>query len=643
MEVKNRKKYLVTGGAGFIGSNIAKTLEAQGHEVTVLDDFQKNGHFKNLIGVKGDVIAADLFKAVPTDMYFDAIFHEAAITDTTVMDQKAMMEQNVEAFKNLLAYAAENEIKKVIYASSAATYGNGPVPNVETQPTHPENVYGFSKVIMDNVARQFAEDNNDMTIIGLRYFNVYGPGESFKGKMASMVYQLYNQMKAGQRPRVFKNGEQQRDFVYVKDIVKIMIPVAFQSIIAFVATQVDSLMLGRLDPNGLTATNYANQVYFITSGVISGAAAGANVLASQYYGKGEREKIKTVLYYALLIGVGFALLVTIACQLFPEAVVGIWAKDPELISAGARYLKVASLYFVAYAISTIINQTLRSVRIIRPATIFSFIAFGINAFLNWCLIFGNLGLPRLEYEGAAIATIIARVIECLLVLWFLRFKVKEIDFSQFKLFLQKSLPVSASEFLWTFGDSIVLSFVAALSIDKQFAYSTYSLFGQVCFIFMGGAISAAAILTGNYIGNGQDLNPLFKVLKKVGLAISAFNVLAIFLVSFLVPVIYDITPDYASTVRSVFWAGMIIEAYRARMCMDLSGILRGCGDVNFCFLNDVLFIWLWTVPISWLILKTNLPFWLCFIVIKSDQIIKYFTSEWRIKYLMKKGIKPVID
>lgn len=216
-----KKKYLVTGGAGFIGSNIAKTLEAQGHEVTVMDDFSKNGHFKNLIGFKGDVIAADCFKFMPRDMYFDAIFHEAAITDTTVMDQKAMMEQNVEAFKNVLAFAAENEIKKVIYASSAATYGNGPVPNVETQPTHPENVYGFSKVIMDNVARQFAEDNNDMTIIGLRYFNVYGPGEYFKGKMASMVFQLYNQMREGKRPRVFKFGEQQRDFVYVKDIVKI--------------------------------------------------------------------------------------------------------------------------------------------------------------------------------------------------------------------------------------------------------------------------------------------------------------------------------------------------------------------------------------------------------------------------------------
>ena len=221
METKNRKKYLVTGGAGFIGSNIAKTLEAQGHEVTVLDDFAKNGNFKNLIGFKGDVITADLFEQVPEDLYFDAIFHEAAITDTTVMDQKAMMEQNVEAFKNLLHFAADNGIKKVIYASSAATYGNGPVPNVETQPTHPENVYGFSKAIMDNVARQFAGENHDMTIIGLRYFNVYGPGEYYKGKMASMIYQLYLQMKEGKRPRVFKMGEQQRDFVYVKDIVKI--------------------------------------------------------------------------------------------------------------------------------------------------------------------------------------------------------------------------------------------------------------------------------------------------------------------------------------------------------------------------------------------------------------------------------------
>jgi len=214
-----QKKYLVTGGAGFIGSNIAFTLQNQGCDVTVVDDFS-SGNFKNLSGFKGDVIAANLFEELPEDDYFDAIIHEAAITDTKVMDQKLMMQINVEAFKNVLSYAADNEIKRVVYASSAATYGNGACPMNVSQTPAPENVYGFSKAIMDNVAREFANENQDMKIVGLRYFNVYGPGEYYKGKMASMMFQLYNQMKAGQNPKIFRAGEQERDFVYVKDVVK---------------------------------------------------------------------------------------------------------------------------------------------------------------------------------------------------------------------------------------------------------------------------------------------------------------------------------------------------------------------------------------------------------------------------------------
>ncbi|MDR0291660.1 MAG: ADP-glyceromanno-heptose 6-epimerase [Elusimicrobium sp.] len=215
----DKKKYLVTGGAGFIGSNIAFELQKQGHEVTIMDDFSAS-NFKNLLGFKGDVIAADIFKFMPEDVYFDAIFHEAAITDTTVHDQKRMMEINVEAFKNVLCFAAANEIKRVVYASSAGTYGQNPCPMTESQTPMPENIYGFSKAVMDNVARDFAADHRDMVIVGLRYFNVYGPGEYYKGHIASMMYQLYNQMSSGKRPRIFKMGEQMRDFVYIKDIVK---------------------------------------------------------------------------------------------------------------------------------------------------------------------------------------------------------------------------------------------------------------------------------------------------------------------------------------------------------------------------------------------------------------------------------------
>ena len=215
----SKKKYLVTGGAGFIGSNLAFELINQGHEVTIVDDFS-SGNFKNLVGFPGDVIAADVFECIPVDAHFDAIFHQAAVTDTDIHDQKFMMEMNVEAFKNVLEYAIEAGIKRVIYASSAATYGNSDCPMHITQTPKPENVYGFSKAIMDNVARCYAESNRDMVIVGLRYFNVYGPGEYYKGKTASMIYQLYNQMARGQNPKVFKMGEQERDFIYIKDIIK---------------------------------------------------------------------------------------------------------------------------------------------------------------------------------------------------------------------------------------------------------------------------------------------------------------------------------------------------------------------------------------------------------------------------------------
>ncbi len=214
-------RILITGGAGFIGSNLAKKLSTDSdNRIIVIDDFS-TGNFKNLVGFNGDVIATDVCEIGWWEKvgYVDVIFHQAAITDTTVMDQKRMMEVNVEGFRNILNFAVKYDVGKVIYASSAAVYGNSSCPMKEDQTPTPQNIYGFSKAVMDNVAREFYERYPKMRIIGLRYFNVYGPGESFKGKFASMVYQLYLQMKNGKRPRIFKYGEQMRDFVYVKDVI----------------------------------------------------------------------------------------------------------------------------------------------------------------------------------------------------------------------------------------------------------------------------------------------------------------------------------------------------------------------------------------------------------------------------------------
>ena len=216
------KRYLVTGGAGFIGSNVAFALaEERKAGVVVLDDFS-SGNYKNLAGFGGDVVADSILSREWFGRVgrVDAVFYQAAVVDTTETDQRRMMAVNVDGFRNVLEFAAQAGVKRVVYASSAAVYGNSACPMREDQGTTPENVYGFSKAVMDNVAREWAAEHKDMTLVGLRYFNVYGPNEYYKGKMASMIYQLYRQMQAGKRPRIFKFGEQTRDFVYVKDLVR---------------------------------------------------------------------------------------------------------------------------------------------------------------------------------------------------------------------------------------------------------------------------------------------------------------------------------------------------------------------------------------------------------------------------------------
>jgi ADP-L-glycero-D-manno-heptose 6-epimerase len=218
------RNLIITGGAGFIGSNLTLALQEKFPDarLTVIDDF-RSGTFKNLAGYRGDFVAENLATLDWQEKFggekFDAIFHLASITDTTLHEQFVQVHDNVESFRRLLNFARPSKTR-IIYASSAATYGAASEASIESNGTVPANVYAFSKVIMDNIARRAAAEAPDWIIIGLRYFNVYGPREAHKGVPASMVYHLAQQMKAGQRPRIFKHGEQKRDFIYVKDAVE---------------------------------------------------------------------------------------------------------------------------------------------------------------------------------------------------------------------------------------------------------------------------------------------------------------------------------------------------------------------------------------------------------------------------------------
>ncbi len=229
------KTILITGGAGFIGSNLAFWFQENvpSAKVVVFDLFRTGetfdngnlksfGHYKNLLGFRGEIIAGDITKQEDLqrlrDFRFDVIFHEAAVSDTTVYDQHLMMQTNLNAFKDLLKMAKEMGAA-MVYASSGATYGNAPAPQTVGR-EEPANIYGFSKLAMDHLAYEWMK-KSDLPIVGLRYFNAYGPREFYKNKTASMVLQFGHQILSGQSPRLFEGSERiLRDFVYIDDIVQ---------------------------------------------------------------------------------------------------------------------------------------------------------------------------------------------------------------------------------------------------------------------------------------------------------------------------------------------------------------------------------------------------------------------------------------
>ena len=224
---------IVTGGAGFIGSNIVKGLNDRGrNDILIVDDLTEMVKFKNIQGLKAldymdkDIFAAKLAAGKFDNEQIDVIFHEGACSDTMEYNGKYMMENNFEYTKTLMHFALKKKIQ-LIYASSASTYGSGKHGFIE-KPACEEalNVYAFSKLFFDNYARRYF-DAAESQLVGLRYFNVYGPQENHKGKMASMIFQMFNQWKAEGKVKLFEgfdgygNGEQTRDFIYVKDVVKV--------------------------------------------------------------------------------------------------------------------------------------------------------------------------------------------------------------------------------------------------------------------------------------------------------------------------------------------------------------------------------------------------------------------------------------
>jgi ADP-L-glycero-D-manno-heptose 6-epimerase len=227
-------RVVVTGAAGFIGSNIVKGLNARGiHDIIAVDDMTQGDKFRNLADLKiADYVDLDLFYDLFAKGFFgkvEAVFHEGACSDTMEADGKYMMDNNYTLSCGLFN-ACQERGTRLLYASSAAVYGGSDTFREAPEFEHPLNVYGYSKLLFDQrMRRECGEDfkRSKRQVAGFRYFNVYGPREQHKGRMASVAFHEYNQFRAEGKVKLFSGyggyaaGEQQRDFVFVDDVVAV--------------------------------------------------------------------------------------------------------------------------------------------------------------------------------------------------------------------------------------------------------------------------------------------------------------------------------------------------------------------------------------------------------------------------------------
>jgi ADP-L-glycero-D-manno-heptose 6-epimerase len=227
-------RYVVTGAAGFIGSNIVKGLNARGEDdIIAVDDLTQGDKFRNLADLRiADYVDADAFYDAFADGYFgsvEAVFHEGACSDTMETDGKYMMDNNYTLSCGLFR-ACQQRGARLLYASSAATYGGSATFRETPEFERPLNVYGYSKLLFDQRMRREcgpAFDRVQHQVVGFRYFNVYGPREQHKGRMASVAFHQFNQFRETQKVKLFADyggygpGEQMRDFVFVDDVVAV--------------------------------------------------------------------------------------------------------------------------------------------------------------------------------------------------------------------------------------------------------------------------------------------------------------------------------------------------------------------------------------------------------------------------------------
>lgn len=423
---------------------------------------------------------------------------------------------------------------------------------------------------------------------------------------------------------------------FIRKLFTLALPIGIQNLLGSSLSFVDTLMIGQLGVNQIAGVGLGNQIYFLVSLIFFGTCSGASIFISQFFGARKTRSIQKVMMIAFVIVIFGALVFSVSSIFFPEFLLGLFTPDLAVIETGRQYLVVVGVSYIFSALSFVISTTMRSTGNAKTPLMISFFSLGTDAVLNWILIFGLGPIPRMEVYGAALATVIARLLELILLTisarrkrspacFHLKTALEDFDRSFLKPYFKVCLPVMFNEFLWALGMTAYKMVYSHMGTDVLASVNVTGSIQDLFMIFSLGIANAAGIMLGNQIGHKDSAGARTTAFRLMWASIISGiffgGLLALF--SAPLPGLFNITPEIFEMTRItlLFMAPVvIIKSLNTTMIV---GILRGGGDTRFALFSEIGCIWLLGVPaaiITGLVLK--LPIYWVMLLINVEEVGK---------------------
>lgn len=429
-----------------------------------------------------------------------------------------------------------------------------------------------------------------------------------------------------------------KDRSFYKTLFALAVPISLQNLITFAVNFADNLMIGSLGDDAISGVYVANQLQTVVQMFVAGIEGAILILAAQYWGKRDSSSIRKVVSVGMKFALGVGLLATLSAVLFPEWIIRAFTQEPGVIREGAAYVQIVGFTYLFFSVSQVMIAAMRSVETAKIGLYISCMALVVNVGLNYVLIFGHLGFPAMGVRGAAIATLISRILEMCVSTGYVFFVDKKLRFTVWDLlhtdrqllwdFIRYGLPIIGGQVVWAVNSLANTKILGCYSAGVIAATSITGMLHNLVYVWMNGMSSAVGIITGKTVGAGlyDKMKEYAKTVQVIFLIVGLVSGAAVFLARDGFISLYNASPEaqeYSRQFINVISVTIIGTCYQAA---GLFGLVKSGGDISFVFKNDTIFVFLVVLPSSLLAMWLGAPPWVVFACLKCDQIFKCFVA-----------------